>query len=379
VRAVIVNCFFSNDERVNMLYNYFTSRECETYVVTSDFNHLYKNKRTEQKNNYYYIETKPYYQNISFKRLFSHYFFAKNALNMVERLNPDILYIVFPPNSLPYFAAKYKKEHIDVKLIFDIIDLWPESIPILGNKNFFPFNFWRKFRDNNLSFADIVITECGLYQEVLEKFLNKQKSHILYLAREDSKIEISNDFDCKKLSFCYLGSINNIIGIKVIADLIKKTSALKPVDIHIIGDGENRDLLIHEAKNSGASVFYYGKIFDDARKHDIFNKCTFGLNIMKENVRIGLTTKSIDYFEAGLPIINNIKGDTEKLVDEYAVGLNLTEIGLDNVVKEIVSMDEKELLLMRRNTKNMFCTLFSVEAFNRNLDGIFKYILPAGL
>ena len=37
---------------------------------------------------------------------------------------------------------------------------------------------------------------------------------------------------------------------------------------------------------------------------------------MKQEVFVGLTMKSIDYFEAGLPIINNIHGDTWNIVKD---------------------------------------------------------------
>ena len=62
-------------------------------------------------------------------------------------------------------------------------------------------------------------------------------------------------------------------------------------------------------KSAGAEVFYHGKVFDSKEKNRIFETCHYGLNIMKDSVFVGLTMKSMDYFE-GLPIINNIQGDT---------------------------------------------------------------------
>lgn len=44
---------------------------------------------------------------------------------------------------------------------------------------------------------------------------------------------------------------------------------------------------------------------------------------MKDNVCVGLTMKSIDYFQHGLPIINNIQEDTTEIVKQYKVGLML--------------------------------------------------------
>jgi len=83
--------------------------------------------------------------------------------------------------------------------------------------------------------------------------------------------------------------------------------------------------LIEEVKGSGAIVEDYGKVYDPKEKQQIFDKCHFGLNIMKDTVCVDLTLKSIDYFQHGLPILNNIQADTTKIVDKYNVGFNITD------------------------------------------------------
>ena len=47
--------------------------------------------------------------------------------------------------------------------------------------------------------------------------------------------------------------------------------------------------------------------------------------MMKSTVEVGLTMKSVSYFQLGLPIINNIKGDTWNLIKEYDAGINIVE------------------------------------------------------
>ena len=56
---------------------------------------------------------------------------------------------------------------------------------------------------------------------------------------------------------------------------------------------------------------------------------------MKDSVFVGLTMKSIDYFEAGLPILNTIKGDTWKFVDELGI------MALQKSRKEVRSFFDK--------------------------------------
>ena len=52
--------------------------------------------------------------------------------------------------------------------------------------------------------------------------------------------------------------------------------------------------------------------------------------------------KSMDYFEAGLPILNSIPGDTWEIVEKYGVGYNL---GLQEKQKKAQKLNLQENLL----------------------------------
>ncbi|MEK3669262.1 hypothetical protein [Paenibacillus sp. FSL R10-2771] len=375
MRVTIVNCFDTYEYRVDMLHDFFENEGHEVSVVQSDFRHFKKIKRTEEKKGYTFVETKSYNTNMSAARLISHYYFAKKAFEYVEVLKPDLLYVIIPPNSLTKYAAKYKKKHRNVKLIFDLMDLWPETLPIRKIKWFPPITSWRRIRDKNLKFADFVITECNLYQSVLKKVLKNLRFTTVYLAKRELDIIKNLKLDTDDFHLCYLGSINNIIDVPKIKEIIKVLQNEKNTTIHIIGDGESRDLLIREIKSTGANVEYYGQIFDHQKKQDIFNKCHFGLNIMKDNVCIGLTMKSIDYLQAGLPILNNIPADTFEIVDKFQVGFNISTDNLQSVVQKVTSLDLKEILTMRMEAEQVYKNLFSSDAFyggiKKIIDSIF--------
>ncbi|MFB5313160.1 hypothetical protein [Enterococcus gallinarum] len=166
-----------------------------------------------------------------------------------------------------------------------------------------------------------------------------------------------------KVVFCYLGSINNIIDIPKICELMKEMKSKRDIEINIIGDGEKKEEFIKKLKNIDITVNDYGIVYDVEEKREIFEKSHFGLNIMKESVCVGLTMKSIDYFEAGLPLINNIDADTSKLVKENKCGFNLSN-NLKKDVNKIIEVSEKDYYSMVDNTKNVFRSYFSIEAIN---------------
>lgn len=372
MKVVIVNCFDTYEDRIDLLYDFFKARGDDVTIVQSDFRHFKKVKRTEKKQDFIFVESKPYYKNMSIARMTSHYDFANRAFQIVEDLHPYLLYVMVPPNSLTKFAAQYKKKHNNVKLIFDLIDLWPETMPVEKVKTLPPFCFWGAMRNSALKYANCVITECDLYQEVLKKHLKGIKAETVYLAKREVKIESLPMLNKDEIHLCYLGSINNIIDIPKIKKLINEINKIKPVTLHVIGDGENKDILINDVKSTGAIIEDHGKIYDSQKKQAIFDKCHFGLNIMKDTVCVGLTMKSIDYFQGGLPIINSIQADTIQIVDKYKIGINVTDENIEDLATKVVSFDIEEILVMRANTYKLFSSLFSVDAFNKKLKHVIK-------
>lgn len=370
MNVVIVNCFDTYEQRVDLIYDYFKSKNCNVKVVQSDFRHFHKIKRDDTKEDFIFVKSDDYYKNISIKRMKSHYKFAKDAFKIIEEIGPDLLYVMLPPNSLAKFANRYKNEHKNVKLYFDIIDLWPETMPMRNLKQLPPFKYWRMLRDNNLENAECIIVECDLYKDVLKKTIKNVKTETLYLAKSDMKIDTIPRISDDEIHLCYLGSINNIIDIDKIKNLVELINKKKITTLHIIGDGENKENLINEIEKVGAKIEYYGKIYDSKKKQEIFNKCHFGLNIMKDSVCVGLTMKSIDYFQYGLPIINNIKSDTTKIVEEYESGINIYNENLDNIVNEIVKINSNSVLIMKKNALRLFDDLFSLNAFNKKIQYI---------
>lgn len=322
---VIVNCFDTYEHRVELLKQYFTACGNRVQVITSDWRHFHKSVRTECPDGYEMIHAKPYTKNLSVQRLLSHHDFAKDAIERVEELDPVLLWVLVPPNSLAKRAAAYKKKHPDTKLVLDLIDMWPETMPVSRFKTLPPFSFWRKLRDDYVGQADAVVTECELYHALLRGKCGPEKLHTLYLARKLTPSQSAPELPEDRTALCYLGSINNIIDIPCIARIIGTIEG--PVELHIVGDGEKREELIGAVSEAGANVIYHGKVYDAAEKQKIMDRCHFGLNIMKESVFVGLTMKSMDYFEYGLPIINNIRGDTWDFVTEKRIGVNYENAG----------------------------------------------------
>lgn len=367
-KIVIVNGFDTYEHRVELLRNLLEKQGGSVRVLASDWMHFLKKKRTEAAPEYELLAARPYYKNLSLQRLRSHYDFAQKAIRRVEELQPQLLWVIAPPNSLVKFAALYKKKHPEVKLVLDFMDMWPETMPITHFKKIAPFSIWQGLRDKYIQYADLLVTECSLYQKVLKRVRKVPRMFTLYLARRKEKISCQISPPEDKVVLCYLGSVNHIIDIHEIGEILQKVKNTlnKPVQLHIIGDGEKLEELKSVAQQVGVQVIAHGKVYDSSEKAKILCGCHFGLNIMKESVFVGLTMKSLDYFEYGLPIINNIKGDTWEFVEEKKIGINYSKEM--NFTGELL----EERAKCRDSVESFFEEYFSIERFERQAISILK-------
>lgn len=367
--AVLVSCFGWYEDRLQLVREYLIEHNYDVTVLLSDFNHLTKEKNQITHKECTYLKVIKYKKNISILRILSHIQFAQRVNNYLHTFRPSLIYALVPPNSVARICAKYKKNNESVKLVFDIMDMWPESMISTRKFDSLPYRYWKWLRDSSLEVSDHIFTECRLYQEEFKANI-KDKSSTLYLAKKKKDFSFDKqargvDVPNKQLvKLGYLGSINHIIDIDGICKIVKALSDKCEVEVSIIGSGENSETFIDALKKAGANVLFYGPVFDDNKKCNILGKCDFALNMMKEKTMVGLTTKSIDYFSFGLPIINNIKGDTWALVNDLKIGINFDG-------------DIDKFLLDFFNSKNHFSSVwvynqfqqtFSKEVFFKNLD-----------
>lgn len=368
-KVAIINSSDTFEKRVDMIYNALNEMGYEVEVFTSDYMHIEKRKRVSKNPDYVFLKTIPYYKNISLKRILSHIDFAYKALRELKKKQYHLLYIVIPPNIQSLIAARFYRKN-DVKIIIDVIDMWPESLPI-GDTSHFPFAIWAYLRNRNLRYADFIITECEIYQEKLIHFFKNRNVKTIYWAKRANQATKHERLSKDCISLCYLGSINHIVDIELIGIIIQKLCMYMPVELKVIGKGENKETLIMTAKKSGASVSDYGIVYGEKEKQEIFDTCHFGLNIMKKDVCIGLTMKSIDYLSAGLPLINNVPGDTHELIIKENAGFNWSE----DRIKEIVNMVKNETMEMRKNAEIVFQKYFTEDCFTKQIKSIFMQIL----
>lgn len=342
--------------RTGKFVNDYIKKGYDVIYVTSDFDHMTKKR-------YYFNEYKnskqlhviSYKKNLSISRILSHLMFSYKTFYMLLACKPELVYVEVPNNSLVKSSAKYKKIN-NAEIIVDVFDMWPESMPV-KTKNMIVnrgFNIWRNFRNKNLKFADQIWIECDYYRELLSAQNINLPMETKYLTLENAETSIEMKVSEEEIDLCYLGSINNIIDISLIEKIVSEFAKNKRTRIHIIGDGERKDEFLDILKKNSIEIIDHGKVYEIDKLQEIFDQCWFGINVLREDLAIGITMKSISYFRGGLPIINTVQGDTSRFVEECNIGINVDRHDVKSCVLRILNITKDDLACMKNNTRNLF-------------------------
>lgn len=377
-KIVIVTPFdnYSYNVRVKYIEKFFLGLGYEVTILSSNFDHRNKKKYINSREGLELIEVREYKKNLSISRIISHYQFAKKSVKRVNEINPDIAYVSGPPNLLFRSFSLNKKYNSNIKLIYEIGDMWPETMPISESKKKICtplFSIWSSIRDKYLPKGDYIIFECDMFKRLVQNKSKEFNGRTVYMCKESmpfvyDEIKLSDN----EIDLIYLGSINNIIDIDLIVRIIDAINKRRKVIFHIIGEGENKSELISKVERIGAEVINHGIVYDDVEKRKIFNGCHYALNIMKDSVCVGMTMKSIDYFEAGMPLINNIKHDTHDLVEKTGCGYNIEKSNIDEIVNAIMLASENDVKKMKIASRKIFDEKFSVKVFNEIFNDVIK-------
>ena len=368
-KALIFEAFaFHYDIRIQYVQSALERNGYETEIYFADFDHVRKEYYVNKRIGVHYLHVEEYQRNLSYARMHSHALFAKTCIEEAEKHSDvSLIYVMVPPNSMVKQFGIYKKNHPNVKVWFDVLDMWPESLPVSNTLKTLAnpvLSVWGNLRNHYLDSSDCITSECNLFKDVLNKYIKKDIQTV-YLAQPNRIIDSYDDIN-ECIHFLYCGSINHIIDITKIITFLKEVMKKRKIFVDIVGEGENRTTFIQQLEENSIPYQYHGIVYDELKKQEIFQHCHFGINVMKDSVYVGLTMKSLDYLSHGLPLINNIKGDTTELVNKEKIGFNLTD------VDKIISLTSDEYKDMRIQTKDTFLKYFENKVINQKFDEVIQ-------
>ena len=368
------------NSRFPYIINLIDKEKYDVELVTSSFSHGEKRQRENKSNdmNLDYkitlIDEPGYKKNVSLKRFYSHYVFAKNVekhLGEIEK--PDIIYCAVPSLDVAKVAAKFA-ENNDIKFVIDIQDLWPEAfkmvfnIPVLSDIIFYPM---KKTANYIYSKANSIVAVSKTYANraaVVNKRFDKKLPVFLGTDLETfdnaKKVhEIVWDDDVVRLA--YIGTLGHSYDIKCIIDAIKilNQKGLKNILFIVMGDGPLKESFEAYSKENNVNCEFTGRLAYEEMIGRLC-ACDIAINSITKGAAQSIINKVGDYAASGLPVVNNQESkEYRKLVEDYQIGFNVENSNPQEMAEKIELLYKDKELRKRLGENNR---KLAEEKFDRN-------------
>lgn len=307
-------------------------------------------------------------------------FFRALLMGLFKRYDTIIVHQLSPVTvGIP--AVIIKKMQRKAKLLFWVLDLWPESLQVAGginNKRILgAFEWVAKLCYRN---ADkILISSKGFQKSICEKgdFADK----IVYFPNwaEDS-LTGNADYVLPELpkgfKVMFAGNIGEAQDFDHTMEAFKNLHDRGRRDIHLVlvGDGRKREWVEEFVKDNKLqdTVHWVGRHPLEAMGK-FFAQADVLYFALKDSLIFNLTcpAKVQAYMSAGKPVLAMINGEGAKIVEDAACGVAVQagdSDALANAICKMAEMDNKELVEMGRRGKDYCENNFSFKENMRKLE-----------
>lgn len=360
-----------SNNRFNYLGNLFSENGWDVELVTSDFSHSKKTKRTIVENRYNYrvtlIPELGYRKNVSADRLYSHYIMGRNLKKYLKSLKkPDIIYCAVPSLNVAGVAARYAKKN-NIRFIIDVQDLWPEAfklvvnVPAISDILFYPM---RRQADYIYSAADEIIAVSQTYAyRALEVNKICKEIHSIFLGTELAffdKLAIENKLMDKpedEIWLAYIGTLGHSYDLTSVIDALKmvQDKGIKNIKFVVMGDGPLKSKFEEHAKAQGIYVEFLGRL-DYGVMVGILTASDIAVNPITKGAVGSIINKHADYAASSLPVLNTQEcPEYRKLISDYSSGLNCENNNPADLAEKLLALCKDKVLrkTMGQNSRRL--------------------------
>lgn len=323
----------------------------------------------------YIIRTSDY--NNSIERVLVSLQFQFRLWHLRNKLpKPDVIVSDFA-GLFGYVFVKWKKRY-KIRLIYDVLDLWPEGFVDMGylKKDSIITKILYQLEHKTYSQADgIIFSMQGGGDYIVDKgwgvevggdidtsdigYLNNGVDiQAVDLMKEEYVLEDA-DLDSKKFKVVYLGSISEFNGLEILVDVAKilKEKGNDSVCILVYGYGnqlEKLKLLAQEYELT--NLKFKGKL-DKKYAMNLLSRSDINLFSFKNTplLKYGISpNKLFMYFASGKPIISTVKPGYDLVETKHAgISVEYDPIHLVDAIEKFSSMDKDEYISYCKNSRQI--------------------------
>ena len=374
-KIYIVTQFSSDFEgkgnnRFNYLAGLLGQSGYEVEMITSDFSHVKKRKRTVDASSLPFrvtlLSEPGYPKNVCLQRFRSHHTFGKNLKKyLYSAQKPDLIYAATPSLDVGTAVAAYCKK-MGVPLIADIQDLWPEAfklvlnVPVVSDVIFAPMmaqanKFYRG--------ADKIVAVSETYKARGLRGCKKDKEGLCVYLGTDLAVFDANaeSFPVEKpegeIWVAYVGTLGHSYNIEIVIDALNQIGDRLPAGVvfKVLGDGPHLEHFKEYAKDCKVRVDFLGRLpYPEMTAY--LTKADIAVNPIAKGAAQSIINKHADYAAAGLPVVNTQEcPEYRNLMTAYDCGINCGVESVDEVAAALQALitDSARRTEMGANSRRM--------------------------
>lgn len=296
---------------------------------------------------------------------------------------PDVIY-VFNLVTL-YPVAVFLAWRYNCKIIYDVQDLWPDSVKFSGmlKSDSWLYSFLERWSITAYKRADSIVVQSTGFQKRMQSIgIEKEKTVVIYnWADENNNTDspdekIINLMKNNTFNVVFAGTMGVMQHLEVLLEAACIISN-KIDDIHffMIGTGVEKKYLQNKCSEMNCKNVFF---VDRQPRHVMgtIYKYSHALIVhLKDNelFEITIPSKTQAYLAAGRPIIMAMKGDAAKLVKQAEAGYVCfpdDPYGLSECIKKIYFLSNEERKKLGENGKKFY---YQNMSFQKGIDK-FEYL-----
>ena len=298
-------------------------------VWTSDFSHALKAKRilqnapapepdgtirTEEGFRVVLIGAPPYRRNISLTRVRSHRILAKRWLaRAASEPPPDVTIASSPPLSL---CAAVRRFCADRRLPFviDVMDAWPENFErVVPRWILTPL---RRAARANYRGATAITVVAERYADLVKAYGATAPVGLFHHGIERDEPLPRAAEPPSGLTLAYVGNMGKSYDLETVIEAVK---SMADVRLELAGAGPD-EARLRERAGTCERIRFRSQLDGEALRA-MLAACDAGVVPMFADACVGIPYKLADYAAAGLPVLNTLQGEAEKLIAACGAGI----------------------------------------------------------
>jgi colanic acid biosynthesis glycosyl transferase WcaI len=318
----------------------------------------------------------PSHDNSGMKRGLNYLSFAMSAalLGVFRVKKADVMYVYHPPATvaIPAVFIKWLRR---IPVVYDIQDLWPDTLSATGLVNSTSVLKWVGRYCNFMykRLTHITVLSPGFKNKLIERGVPAEKIDVIYNWPNPMQVPAVADKSLipnadKKFTILFAGTMGKAQALDVVLDAAKilQDRNADNIQFAFIGGGIAVDELKAKKEDlSLSNVVFLPRVGNDEIGKYLVAADALLVHLKNDELfKITIPSKTQAYLQVGRPIIMAVGGDADALVHEAQAGISCIPENATSIVEvaqKLSQMPKAELETMGQNGKKYYELHLSME------------------